>query len=281
MIRSRYRFARPATLEEATALLAAEGGAKVLGGGSVLVPALSAGLEDPGLVLDSGRLGLNRIEATDRAVTIGAGATYAALGASEAVRTRVPLLAAMVAEVTGGPGLWNLATLGGAACHANPASDAPGCLSALDAQFRLACATGSRLVPAADFFRAPFLTARRPDEILTAIVLPVAARPGPSRYLKLKHAASSWPIVTASCLVAGGPGAPRLRLCLGGAAPVPVVAEWPLGSLGPEDAARLAADACGRIETEWTDELAGPGYRRSVAVTMAARALRSVLETPR
>lgn len=35
------------------------------------------------------------------------------------------------------------------------------------------------------------------------------------------------------------------------------------------------------IETEWTDELAGPGYRRPAAVTMAARALRSVLEMPR
>ncbi|WP_018262230.1 FAD binding domain-containing protein [Methylobacterium sp. WSM2598] len=280
MIRSRYRFVRPATLDEATALLAAEGGGHVLGGGSVLVPALSAGLEDPRLVLDPGRLGLSRVEATDLSVTIGAGATYAALGASEAIRTRVPLLAAMVAQVTGGPGLWNLATLGGAACYANPASDAPGCLTALEAQFHLVCANGSRLVPAADFFRGPFVTARRPNEILTAIALPASGHPDRCCYLKLKHAASSWPIVTASCLVADAPDGPRLRLCLGGAAPVPVLAEWPLCNFGTDDVGRLAAEACELIGTEWTDELAGPGYRRSVAVTMAARALRSVLEMP-
>lgn len=212
MIRRRYSFVSPATLDEATALLAADRGGRVLGGGSVLVPALSAGLEDPSLVLDLGRLGLSLIEATDLAVTIGARATYAALGASEVIRSRVPLLAAMVAEVTGGPGLWNLATLGGTACHANPASDAPGCLTALGAQFRPVGATGTRLIAADRFFLGPFRTARRPDEILTAIILPAAEPPGRCRYLKLKHAASSWPIVTASCLVIDAPGGPQLRL---------------------------------------------------------------------
>ena len=283
MIRKRFSFERPDTLEDATALLAgADGSAKVLGGGSVLVSAMSAGLEAPGLVLDPVRLGLDSIVVAGDTIAIGARATYAALTASEIVRTRLPLLAAMVREVTGGPGLWNLATLGGAACYANPASDGPGCLAALEASFRLVSVRGARLVPAKTFFRGPFATDRAPGEILTEIVVPSAGASGRSAYFKLKHGASSWPIVTASSLLVEGPDGPRLRVCLGGAAPVPVVAEWAgLPSPDPGRIERYAREIADQVHPEWTDELAGPGYRRAVSATMAARALRAILEPTR
>lgn len=278
MIRSRFRFARPGTMEDAVRLLADAGGrGRVLGGGSVLVPALSGGLDDPDLVLDLRSLRLVEVSQSEDSVSIGAAATYADLGASAAVRTRLPLLAAMVAEVTGGPGLWNLATLGGSACHANPASDGPGCLAALDARFRLVSVRGSRLVPAAAFFRGPFETDRKPDEIMTEMIVPAPPCTGRSVYLKLKNSASSWPIVTASCLLTGNAGRARLRLCLGGAASVPVVREWPFDEATDAGrASEMAQETADAIETEWADELAGPGYRRAVAATMAGRALRAV-----
>lgn len=273
MIRKRFAFAQPETIEEAARLLAEAGGrGRVLGGGSVLVPALSAGLDDPSLVIDLRRLRLDGIREDGKNIVLGAGATYAQLGASPVVRSRLPLLAAMVDEVTGGPGLWNLATLAGSACHANPASDAPGCMVALDASLRLVSVRGSRLVPATGFYRGAFDTARAHDEIVTELVVP--ASPGRAVYLKLKGAASSWPIVSASCLRAK-PG--RVRLCLGAAATVPVLKEWLLDGATDriETMAREVADAIG---TEWVDELAGPGYRRAVAGTMAGRALRTVIE---
>ena len=274
MIRSRFTFARPETLQEALRLLADAGGrGRVLGGGSVLVPALSAGLDDPSLVMDLRRLRLDGMREEGETVVLGAGTTYAQLRASSVVGKRLPLLAAMVDEVTGGPGLWNLATLAGSAVHANPSSDAPGCLVALDASFRLVSVRGSRLVPATAFYRGPFNTDRAPDEIATEIVVPAPPPLGRAAYLKLKAAASSWPIVTASCLK---PGPGRIRLCLGAAATVPMLKEWPLDEMGGRvrTMAREVADA---IETEWADELAGPGYRRTVAATMAERALRAVI----
>ena len=143
-------------------------------------------------------------------------------------------------------------------------------LAALGAAFRLASVRGERLVPAERFFRGAFETDRAPDEMLTAMVLPAQA-PGRHAYLKLKHAASSWPILTASCLAAEG----GVRLCLGAAAPVPLLLEWPASA--PPDPAHIetmAAEAAAAITTEWADELAGPGYRRTVAGTIAARALR-------
>ena len=274
MIRSRFAFARPETLEEAVRLLAEAGGrGRVLGGGSVLVPALSAGLDDPGLVVDLRRLGLAGMREQGDTVVIGAGTTYAQLRASPVVRKRLPLLAAMVDEVTGGPGLWNLATLIGSAVHANPASDAPGCIVALNASFRLVSVRESRLMPAMAFYRGPFDTERAADEIATELVVPAPPPIGRSTYLKLKPAASSWPIVTASCLQ---PGLGRVRLCLGGAATVPVLKEWSLDDVAGR-APAMAREVADAIETEWADELAGPGYRRAVAATMAERALRATI----
>ena len=275
MIRDGFAYWRPETMDEAVRLLAtADGRGSVLGGGSVLVPAMSAGEERPSLVLDSSWLGLRTIRDCGGTVVIGAGATYAELGASAIVRDRLPLLAAMVAEVTGGPGLWNLATLGGSACRANPASDGPGCLLALDARFRLVSVRGSRDVPASCFFRGAYETDRAADEIMTEIAVPAASGAGLTAYLKLKHAASSWPIVTASCLRVGEN---RIRLALGGATPVPLAMEWPGGSTFDEGrVSAMALEAAAAIQTEWTDELAGPGYRRAVAGTMAARAIRQV-----
>ena len=279
MIRYRFDFMKPDTIDEAVRLLGdATGQGRVLGGGSVLVPALTSGDEAPSLILDLAKLGLAEISQSDTEVTIGALTTYASLRASEVVQTRLPLLAAMVDEVTGGPGLWNLATLGGSACHGNPASDGPGCLVALDAKFRLVSTRGSRLVSATDFFVGPFMTDRDAGEILTAIIVPAPSSRCRPAYLKLKNAASSWPIVTASCLAVGELATSRIRLCLGGAAPIPLLLERPYPA-APNDnwVSALAEAVVAAIETEWADELAGPGYRRAVAGTMAARAIRAVI----
>ena len=275
MIRTDFGYARPGTLDEAVQLLAsADGRGSVLGGGSVLVPAMSSGEEHPSLVLDASCLGLRCIRHEPDCLVIGAGVTYAELEASDLVTARLPLLAAMVREVTGGPGLWNLATLGGSACRANPASDGPGCLAALQAQFRLCSVRGTRDVPSAQFFRGAHATDRAPDEILTEIILPVRAGQLRTAYLKLKHSASSWPIVTSACI---SDEAGSIRLCLGGVSPIPVVLEWPPeGAISEARVGSMARQAVAAIKTEWTDELAGPGYRLAVAGTMAARAIHAV-----
>ena len=276
MIRSAFAYERPERMEDAVRLLAAaNGGGRVLGGGSILVPAMSAGDEQPALVLDIARLGLRDIREDSETVEIGAGVTYAELQASSIVSSRLPLLAAMVLEVTGGPGLWNLATLAGSACQANPSSDGPGCLVALAASFRLTSVRGTRDVPATQFYRNAYETVRAADEILTEIIVPAVPGRWRPAYLKVKHAASSWPIVTVSCLAGQEDG---IRLCIGGAAPAPISLEWAL--CGPPDAGRIKAmahEAAAAIVTEWTDELAGPGYRRAVAATAAARAIRAVI----
>jgi carbon-monoxide dehydrogenase medium subunit len=279
MIRAPFRFERPQSLEEAVEILDQAGDdARVVGGGSILVPALSAGVENPKVVLDPSRLQLDRITEGNEGVVIGARTTYASLARSDIVRSRLPLLSEMVSQVTGGPGLWNLATLGGSTCYANPASDGPGCLVALDASLHLASRRGTRNIPASAFFSGAFVTQRKPDEILTAISVPVAPVVTRTAYLKLKHSASSWPIVTGACQRLNVNGKDKIRLSLGAVAASPVLMEWIFdASIAEDHADRLAEEAMAAIAEGWSDELADARYRRKAAKAVATRVLRSVL----
>ncbi|SFB55270.1 carbon-monoxide dehydrogenase medium subunit [Rhizobium sp. NFR07] len=279
MIRSSIRFEMPRSLDDALQILADSGpDGRVLGGGSILVSAMSAGWESPKVVIDPVRLDLNRIDEDGHSVTFGARATYAALLRSETIRTRVPLLHAMVGEVTGGPGLWNLATVGGSCCYANPASDAPACLMALRAQFHLQSIRGKRVVSAADFFRGAFVTDRAPDEMLTHIQVPCETVIAVA-YSKLKHSASSWPMVTGACQRSFSDGKEHVSLGVGGLAARPVFAAWTLDvPFDEKDAEFLASEALAQVSVGWTDELADGSYRMKAAKPVTVRVLKRILE---
>lgn len=280
MIRSKATIVRPASIDEAVRHMAlADGRILVIGGGSVVLPALSAGLEDPALVLDASRLALNDIRPTVSGVAIGATATYSAVLRDASVRESLPLFASMIAQVTGGPGLWNVATPGGSACYANPASDVPGCLLALHAVFELVSVRGVRNVAASDFFQDAFVTDRRPDELLTSILIPRQARTERSAYVKVKHSVSSWPIATGSCILDADGDRRVGRVVIGAAARIPLLIELPAHRVGDVELLnQLRERSCAMVAEGWSDELATGDYRRSIAGAVASRALRGAWE---
>jgi carbon-monoxide dehydrogenase medium subunit len=281
-----FAYEAPRSLGAAAAILGSAGSAAaVLGGGTVLVSNLTAGSARPEVIVDLRNLGLDRIDETDEHLLVGARTTYRDLRRSPIIQAELPLLALMSAQVTGGAQIHNQGTIGGSACYANPASDVPGCLLTLQARLRLVSGAGVREVAAADFFVDAFQTAARPDEFLSHLVLPRLPKGTSAGYQKLKSCTGSWPIVTASCLVtaAGGQAEARVRVTIGAASPVPVVTEASLDSrqrpVPDAEIRRLGDSAAGAIGQEWSDELAGPGYRRSVAAPIASRAISAALRT--
>lgn len=275
MIRTGATIVRATSVEHAVRHMAqTDGTVRVIAGGSVVLPALSAGLDDPQLIIDASRLGLDRIVQTPAGVSIGAMATYADVLASPVVRRFLPLFAEMAGRITGGPGLWNVATPGGAACYANPASDVPGCLVALRAEMMLTSIRGERAVRADAFFQGAFRTALSPDELLTSIRIPPQIDDTRCAYVKVKHSTSSWPIATASCiLIRSGHGLSGV-VVVGAAVPVPVTIA--VGAHQPGDSdlvARMTEEGLLRAGDGWTDELADGAYRRTVAGVVAARSL--------
>lgn len=274
MIARPFRHERPTDLDAALAVLADAGtGARVLGGGTLLVPEMVAGECAPTHVLDLGRLGLDPVRLEGGDVVLAATATYADVLVHPAVAAEAPLLAAMAAGVTGGVQLLNAATLAGSACQAAPGSDAPGTLVALDARMRLASTAGVREVAAQDFFVDAFRTALQPHELLLEIAVPCTGGRS-SGYVKLKHSASSWPIATSACLLSVDGS--RVRVAIGAAGPVPVVLETD----AEPGAAFVAAEVASLLEVTWDDVLADAAYRRRVAPVAARRALEKAGLTP-
>ena len=113
-----FTLQRPATCAEAAALLAAEPQARLVAGGTDLIPNLRRGLERPLTLIDlSGLRGFAAVEASsDGGIVLGAGLTLGALADDPAVAKRLPALAD-AARAAAGPGHRSAATLGGNLCQ--------------------------------------------------------------------------------------------------------------------------------------------------------------------
>ena len=100
----------------------------------------------------------------------------------------------------------NRGTVGGSVAHADPASDLPAVLLALDAEIVLQSSGGTRTVKADGFFEGPFQTAMRHDELLTHILLPAPLDNAGSAYASLEQPASGYAMVGVAAVVVVGPG---------------------------------------------------------------------------
>ncbi len=111
-----FALARPATLAEAVALLTGTPGARLLAGGTDLLPNLRDGLGTPRTLIDlSGIAGFDRIAVTESGTTIGAGVTLSRLAADAGIRRTLPVLAEAAIAVAG-PAHRTVATVGGNLC---------------------------------------------------------------------------------------------------------------------------------------------------------------------
>lgn len=175
-------YLRPERIEEAVAALAAQP-LTILAGGTDFYPARvgRAIRED---ILDITRVaGLRGIAETSGGFRIGAATTW-----TELIEAKLPPLfdgLKRAAREVGGIQIQNAGTIAGNLCNASPAADGVPCLLALDAEIELVSARGSRRLPVAEFVLGNRRTARRPDELVTAIFVPKPRRETRSTFLKL------------------------------------------------------------------------------------------------
>lgn len=182
-----FEYHAPDSVEEALALLKEHGwDAKALAGGQSLIPAMNFRLARPAVLVDLNRIdelafirsnGPGEGEGGSGAggVRIGAMTRQRAVERSELVAERTPLLAEMMPHIAH-PQIRNRGTFGGSAVHADPASEIPAALLALEASCRVRGGGGERWIRAEDFFLGLFGTILEPDELLIEIALP-GARP--------------------------------------------------------------------------------------------------------
>ena len=197
-----FSYRRPGTLEEALDLLAEHGDeAAVLAGGQTLMPMLAMRLSRPSVLIDINRVpGLDHIADERGVVRIGALVRYADLEDSAVVRERLPLVARALPHVAH-VAVRNRGTIGGSLALADPAAEMPACAVALGAELVLASRDGRRTVAAEDYFQDVYETARRDDELLVEVRVPVADQGERIAFEELSRRHGDFAIVGLACRV--------------------------------------------------------------------------------
>ena len=175
-------YFRPTTLDEAVSILAARGG-QILAGGTDFYPALGEKLPQGAIVDVSALRELRGISISADHVRIGGLTTW-----TDGIRAPLPryfdALKAAAREV-GSVQIQNRGTVAGNLCNASPAADGVPPLLILDAVVELVSAAGRRQMPLAEFIVGNRKTLRRPDEVLSGILIPRRVETANSAFLKL------------------------------------------------------------------------------------------------
>jgi carbon-monoxide dehydrogenase medium subunit len=280
MYATEFDYFRAGSVAEAGDLLRRNPGAKLLAGGHSLIPLLKLRLAAPPALIDIGRIAeLKGVTVKHGIVRIGALTTHADLATSEALREHCPALAEAAAQV-GDPAVRNRGTIGGNVAHADPASDLPTVLTALNARFAVTGPTGSRTVEAGDFFKGMMATALGEHDLLTAIEVPGRVKGQGTAYAKFSHPASLYAVIGVAVQVSvTGGRCTAAAVALGGLVPRPMRAdsvEKALGgqALSPETIAKAASQVSQDLAADIIGDIyASADYRKAVAPVWVKRAL--------
>ena len=265
MIPSVFTYKRAGSAEEACDLAAEYGeDAKYLAGGHSLLPLMKLRLAAPEVIIDLGGL-------RDLSYITDQGSLRRDRRADQAPRRRalgllareLPLLAHAAGQV-GDPQIRHRGTIGGSVAHADPASDLPAVLLALDATLVARGTDGTREIGIGEFFQGLFETVLEPGELLTEIRVPKPAAAGWS-FQKFTQRAIDWAIVGVA--VQGNQVA---LVNMGGTPLRAVTVEAALaGGASPADAAAHAAEGTSAA----ADIRASREYREHLARVLVSRAL--------
>jgi len=280
MYSANFDYHRARSLADVHRLLATNPGAKLLAGGHSLIPLMKLRLAAPSAVVDIGRIPeLRGISRSGDTIRIGALTTHAEIAASADVQKSAPALAE-AAGMIGDPAVRSRGTIGGNIAHADPASDLPTVLVALDAHVVVVGPSGERTLAADGFFTGIMTTALADDEVVTAIVVPVSARGQSSAYVKFSHPASRYAVIgIAASVTLANNQCSAARVALGGLvshACRAAAVEKALVGKGL-DAATIAA-AAGQVGADLGGEVSGDifasaSYRKAVAPVYVRRAI--------
>jgi carbon-monoxide dehydrogenase medium subunit len=243
-----------------------------------VVPALRDGERPAGLV------SLKRIAALrgmvqlgDGAIRIGAMTPHAEVARSTMLKGGHVLVRRAAAEIAH-PVIRNMATIGGTLCRADPSADYSCALLAAGAMIHLRSSAGERSLAVDDFVIAYGLTARRDDELLTAVSLPADSGPGSSGYVRFARVDGDYPVATAGVRLGWHDGAVvSARIAIGGCGPTAFrVAEAEAAIRGArqiEDIPATATEAAVAAARPSDDLKGSADFRRMLIPGLLRRAL--------
>jgi carbon-monoxide dehydrogenase medium subunit len=277
-----FAYHTPDTQQEVLTLLHEHGDeAKLMAGGTALVIMMKQRLVLPETLISLHRLrGLDDVREANGALHFGALLTHRAAETSPLVRTRLPVLADTYRHVAT-MRIRNVATVGGALAHADPNQDPPVTLLALDARVQLTSVTGSREVPLENFFTDYYETVLRPDELLTAIRVPIPAPHTGSAHIKfLPRTADDYATVGVAATVRLDPATGTCqdcRIALGSVGSTPLRAPQAEAVVRGQQLTPELLREAGAVAQQQTDPISdtrgSAEYKRAMAGVFVRRAL--------
>jgi carbon-monoxide dehydrogenase medium subunit len=280
----RFDLALPESVDDCVKTLAGRpAGAKLLAGGTDLLPQMKNGMLKPAWVVDLSRVAeLQTLAVEGGELHIGAAVTARTLELDKRVTGRYASIAEGGA-LLGSVQVRNLATVGGNLCNAAPSADMAPPLIALDAVAVIAGPKGRRRVPLAEFFTGARRTVLGADELLVELVVPDPGARSGGQYLRHtpRRELDIAVVGVASQLTLADGKCAKARIALAAVAPTPVratTAEQALQgqALTPElieRAAGLAVDAAHPI----ADQRGSIEFRRHLVRVLTRRTLTTAL----
>jgi carbon-monoxide dehydrogenase medium subunit len=278
-----FDYAAPASLEEAFDALGED--AKVLAGGMSLIPLMKLRLFSPAVVVDIGRIpGLDSIEESNGEIEIGALVRHAETAVSSLVGVHAHALA-RAASLTGDVQVRNRGTTCGALAHADVAADQPAGALACGAVMIARSASGTREIPASEFFVDSLTSALEPNEILTSIRLPKSGSGEASAYAKLgrRGGLSDYAVAAAAAWIKKPDDAVEdARIAVTGVGTKPTLAqsaaEALIGTDGSDQAISEAAEKAVDEVTVIEDLYGSEDYKTHLAKVFVKRAVKQALD---
>jgi carbon-monoxide dehydrogenase medium subunit len=248
------------------------------------MPALNLRLLAPELLVDIGGLGeLRGVAVAGDTLRIGALTRHAEIANSAEIAAHAPLLVEAIAHVAH-PAIRNRGTLGGSLAHADPASELPACMLALDATIVIQGQSGERRVRATDFFTGIYETALSPEDLLIAVELPVVRKDAAHNFQEFARRHGDYAIVgLAVQAVVTRDIFGDLRLAYFGVGDRPHLAQAAGKLIGKTFAPAMLADACAALDAELDpqqDHQASVPMRRHLAKVLLRRCVGALLKRP-
>jgi len=280
-----FDYLEPSSIQEASQMLAAHrDNCRMMAGGTALMLALRQRMVTPTHVISLRNIrDLRGITYDNKTgLRIGALTLHAELARSPLARTHFPMLADMASRLAN-PQVRNQGTIGGNLSYADPATDPPSCLMALNADVVLSSARGNRILKVEDFVVDYYVTALEPDELVSEIRIPPSAFNAGYHARFLRTAAEHRPLVNlAVSLNKQGDVCEDVRMVAGAATATPTRLRKTEELLrGQTFTQRVAADAAELAATEVdpiSDIRGNADFRREMVRVVCRRTLEGLFD---
>src|SRR5262245_20895125 len=278
-----FAYQAPTTEEAAVGLLGEHGtDARVLAGGQSLLIELRYRQRQPRLLVDINRIAsLSGLAVDGARLRLGALARQAELERA-AFDDPLARLLGDVARYVAHPPIRALGTFAGSLAWAHPAAEWGALAVAVEAEVSVVGRSGARTVTADRWYRGPFRTDLRPDEMVTEVWLPLLGAGTAVRFAELRRTNASFPLVAVAVAVRAADGrVEQARIGMAGVADIPLRAPRAEEALVGHQPSWATVRAAAELAAAEADPVPEPHcsvpYRRHALAVLVRRCLTEAL----